>query len=219
MKVPCTELYCILMNNRNVHYIVLDTSVTDSRLNLTRWLRWCDVPYTCRQTGNFCKSHSCHEHHHTLSTVSRQEPQTVLNNLFTSCEACLRIEGGQFQQPIRHALSYPAWGNVRPWSLPRVWIQVQLNSLYNAGPSTQTIEEVALTGVTWQLLVTTVYVRNTWTKHFFSPILLPKLGLDSTEILGTDWRSMSASWPKPTRTSMCALVQCTCPGKASHWFG
>jgi len=36
MKVPCTELYCILMNNRNVHYIVLDTSVTDSRLNLTR---------------------------------------------------------------------------------------------------------------------------------------------------------------------------------------
>jgi len=168
------------------------------------------------------KSHICREHRHTLSTVSRREPQTALNNLSTSCEACLRIEGSQFQQPVTHAVSYifiyTAWRNVRPLSLPRIWIQIQLNSLYNTGPSTQTIEEVALTGVTWQLLVTTVYVRNTWTKHFFSPISLPKLGLGSTEILGTDWRSMSVSWPKPTRTSMCALVQCTCPGKASLWF-
>jgi hypothetical protein len=52
MKVHCTELYCILMNNRNMHYTVLDTSVTDSRLNLTGWLRWCNVLYTCRHTGN-----------------------------------------------------------------------------------------------------------------------------------------------------------------------
>jgi hypothetical protein len=35
MKVHCTELYCLLMNNINVHYTVVDMSVTDSRLNLT----------------------------------------------------------------------------------------------------------------------------------------------------------------------------------------
>jgi hypothetical protein len=66
-----------------------------------------------------------------------------------------------------------------------------VNFLYNVGPSTQTIEEVALTGVTWQLLATIVYARNMWIKHFFSPISLPKLGSGSTEILGTDWRNMS----------------------------
>jgi len=61
--------------------------------------------------GSICKlgegkSHSCREHRHTLSTLSRQELQTVLNTLSTSCEACLRIEGGQFQQPVKHAVSY-----------------------------------------------------------------------------------------------------------------
>ena len=38
--------------------------------------------------------------------VSGQELQTVFNNLFITCPALLRVEGGHFQELILHVVSY-----------------------------------------------------------------------------------------------------------------
>ena len=42
----------------------------------------------------------------TVSAVSEHELQTTFNDLFTTCQACLRIGGSHIQQLLSYAVSY-----------------------------------------------------------------------------------------------------------------
>lgn len=96
MKILYFKLYCILTNKINVRDIVLYMSVRTADT-----LRWCNLPSARRQDWR-CVNHAAAVN----LVVSGQELQTVFNNLFITCPARLRVEGGHFQELLLHALSY-----------------------------------------------------------------------------------------------------------------
>jgi hypothetical protein len=53
-----------------------------------------------------CVCCSGHSINHSVSAVSGQELQTAFNDLFTTCQAFLRIGGSQIQQVLQYSVIY-----------------------------------------------------------------------------------------------------------------
>jgi hypothetical protein len=68
-------------------YTMLHKSVTHSRLHCNLWIRWCNVNVSATVRLAVCELCSGRVNMRALWSISRQEPQTVFNNLFAKYQA------------------------------------------------------------------------------------------------------------------------------------
>jgi hypothetical protein len=102
-----------------IHVTTRFTHVTHSKYNWTLWLRWFNVTVRATMFLEVCDSCSDVFVKCVVSEISGQVHHTVFNKLFTSCQACLRVEG-RFKHLFWHTIR-PMWGNVRQVRLPCIF--------------------------------------------------------------------------------------------------
>lgn len=123
VKIPCIKLYCILTSKTNLLSAVLHMSCHREQIKLDHVTKVIHCNRTCNKVLAVRVSCSCCSSCHAVSPISRQELQTVFNNLFTRCRACLRV-GGHLQQRLQQAISYVVnymWG-MCGLILPCLWV-------------------------------------------------------------------------------------------------
>ena len=86
-------LNCIALE---MYFTLCFSRLPHNRLNWSKWLQWCHAPiHTTIGLASF-ESFNCRWSCPAVSIISKQRLQTVLNDLFFSCHACLRVERGHF---------------------------------------------------------------------------------------------------------------------------